>query len=70
MTTAPWVDVPGEVLDILRLWRNPAWCFRRREVITFVGVAPTGARRAGCRPLPSVAFCSPSVTFVAREDLR
>jgi tryptophan synthase beta chain len=21
MTTAPWVDVPGEVLDILRLWR-------------------------------------------------
>lgn len=21
MTTAPWIDVPGEVLDILRLWR-------------------------------------------------
>jgi tryptophan synthase beta chain len=21
MSTAPWIDVPGEVLDILRLWR-------------------------------------------------
>jgi tryptophan synthase beta chain len=21
MTQAPWVDVPGEVLDVLRLWR-------------------------------------------------
>src|SRR5689334_13590296 len=21
MTAAPWIDVPGEVLDILRLWR-------------------------------------------------
>jgi tryptophan synthase beta chain len=24
MTRAPWIDVPGEVLDVLRLWRPTA----------------------------------------------
>src|SRR5205085_8912606 len=36
VTAEPWVDIPGEVLDVLRLWR-PTPLVRARRLEAFLG---------------------------------
>jgi tryptophan synthase beta chain len=72
MTTAPWIDVPGEVLDILRLWR-PTPLVRAVHLERALGTPAriyykdeTGSPADSHKPNTAVA----QAFYYAREGLR